>query len=178
MTFVANELKELVIIPTLQYLEMNSESAVNLLLGTAAQESQLGKYLKQIKGPALSIYQIEPRTHEDTWKNFINFRSELKDKMISLLCGNCIGNTVVKSDGTTRLSKHVNFSNEWFNLNLVGNLFYATAIARLIYYRVPESLPDFSDVVALARYYKKYYNTVGGKATESQFVYNYTKYVT
>ena len=39
-----------------------SESAVKLLLGTAAVESQFGTYLKQISGPALSPFQIEPAT--------------------------------------------------------------------------------------------------------------------
>jgi len=39
-----------------------SEAAVNLLLGTAAQESRMGHYLRQIRGGALSAFQIEKPT--------------------------------------------------------------------------------------------------------------------
>lgn len=43
---------------------MLSESAVHLLLGTAAVESHMGTYLYQLPtGPALGIYQIEPTTY-------------------------------------------------------------------------------------------------------------------
>lgn len=37
-------------------------AAVNLLLGTAAQESAFGTYLKQIRGPAVGAFQMEPAT--------------------------------------------------------------------------------------------------------------------
>jgi len=43
-----------------------SPAAVNLLLGTAAQESQFGTYLRQLgKGEALSAFQIEEITFRD-----------------------------------------------------------------------------------------------------------------
>ena len=52
-----------VITTTLQKYDLNSRSAVNLLLGTAAQESELGTHFRQIGGgPALSAFQIEPAT--------------------------------------------------------------------------------------------------------------------
>ena len=39
-----------------------SDAAVNLVLGTAAQESAFGTYLRQIKGPAVGVFQMEPAT--------------------------------------------------------------------------------------------------------------------
>jgi hypothetical protein len=39
-----------------------SESAVLLLLGTAAQESKFGMYLLQVNGPAIGAFQMEPDT--------------------------------------------------------------------------------------------------------------------
>ena len=45
---------------------MYSESATNLLLGTAAQESRFGTYIKQINGPACGVFQIEPLTYSIT----------------------------------------------------------------------------------------------------------------
>lgn len=45
------------------YPELSSESAIQLLLGTAAQESHFGTYLRQLGGgPAMGIFQMEPKT--------------------------------------------------------------------------------------------------------------------
>ena len=38
------------------------QSAIDQLLGTAAQESAFGTYLKQVNGPALGVFQMEPAT--------------------------------------------------------------------------------------------------------------------
>jgi hypothetical protein len=66
MSINAKQLRDLIVRPTLTGMGMWSESAENLLMGTAAQESHLGHYLKQVgKGPALGIYQCEPATHND-----------------------------------------------------------------------------------------------------------------
>jgi hypothetical protein len=46
-----------------------SEDAVELLMMIAAHESKLGTYLRQVSGPALGIFQIEPATHDDAWLN-------------------------------------------------------------------------------------------------------------
>lgn len=54
--------------------DLHSEAAVNLLMGTAAVESNFGTYLRQIRGPALSAFQIEPATYlwlaDKYWKQF------------------------------------------------------------------------------------------------------------
>ena len=57
----------------LDYLNLNSLSAVNLLLGTAAQESRLGEYIEQVNGPALGIFQMEPKTEIDIFRNFLTY---------------------------------------------------------------------------------------------------------
>lgn len=62
MSLNYNQIKDL-IEKTLQEYNLYSESAVNLLLGTLAQESKFGTYLKQLGGgPALSMFQIERPT--------------------------------------------------------------------------------------------------------------------
>lgn len=55
---------ESLIIRTLTELdpELVSQSAVNLLLGTLAQESKFGRYLRQNGGPAIGVFQVEPAT--------------------------------------------------------------------------------------------------------------------
>jgi hypothetical protein len=44
--------------------ELSTPAAINLLLGTAAQESRFGRYLRQLKGPALGAFQMEPATFD------------------------------------------------------------------------------------------------------------------
>lgn len=67
---------------------------------------------------------------------------------------------------------------------LITNLLYATAMARVHYYRVPEALPKRKAMTKwvspeireedylqeLAAYAKKYYNTELGKATEEDYL--------
>lgn len=68
MSINCEQLRLYVIRPTLEKIELWSEAAENLLLGTTAQESHMGTYIKQVgKGPALGIYQMEPATHKDIW---------------------------------------------------------------------------------------------------------------
>jgi hypothetical protein len=151
MSINTKQLRELVIQPTLEYLGLDSLAAQNLLLGTCAQESAMGTYIKQVNGCALGIYQMEPATHDDIWKNFIFFNFSLKEKVSEL--------------GTTQGK-------------LIGNLNYATAMCRIHYMRINEPLPAADNIYGLAAYWKKYYNTEKGKGTEEQFITNYQKYVT
>ncbi|MCP4762127.1 MAG: exodeoxyribonuclease V subunit gamma [archaeon] len=147
MSFNKNQFKEL-IEETLKEVDMYSESAVNLLLGTAAQESAFGTYLKQIKGPALGVFQMEPDTYRDIFDHYLKYRPN----MIPWL----------KDRGA---------------LVMVYNLRFAIIMCRLRYRRVSEKLPENKDVNGLARYWKKYYNTKLGKGTEEEFIKNYEKYV-
>jgi hypothetical protein len=150
------QLRDYIIKPVLLKLNLYSESAVNLLMGTAAQESRMGTYLKQLgAGPALGIFQMEPATHTDLWNNFLKYKPALAEKVLEF--------------------KATNKEDEW---EMVGNLYYAAAMARIHYFRVKAALPgDANDVKALARFWKKYYNTVLGAGTEEEFIANYKKYV-
>jgi hypothetical protein len=51
-----------------------------------------------------------------------------------------------------------------------GNHFYAAAMCRVFYLRVPERLPQADDSAAMARYWKRYYNTHLGKGTVEGFL--------
>lgn len=142
-------LMELVIRPTLQALEMYSISAEELMLGTAAQESKLGYYLKQIGGgPALGIFQMEPWVHDDVWDNYLKYKKDIASK-VSALAG--------------RLGPK----------EMIHNLNYATAMTRVNYYRHPEKLSYPGDISGHARYWKKYHNTTKGKGTVEEYIKNY-----
>ncbi len=144
----------MVIIPVLKSMAMHSPAAVNLLLGTAAQESHLGQYLVQVKGPALGIYQMEPDTHDDIWRNFLKYRPTLG-----------------------AIVQQLTFPARGMKNQLIGNLYYATAMARVAYYRHPEKLPNADDIVGLAGYWKNFYNTPLGKGTKEEFIANYRRFV-
>ena len=151
------DFRDEIIRPTLMYLggRFNSPAAVALLLGTALVESRL-TYLRQIGGgPALGVYQIEPATLRDVYKNYLDNRPELAEEI----------------------------RNRWgyqgMNLaeQLKGDLFYATVIARLIYYRAPGALPRADDLRGLADYWKQYYNTEQGKGDPAEFVRLYKQHL-
>jgi len=151
----APHLREYVIRPVLRHLGLWSEAAENLLMGTAAQESLLGRYLVQMGGgPALGIFQMEPATHQDCWDNFLIYRGDLAVKIMEL-------------------SVHRRAKLE----QLVWNLAYATALCRVQYCRFKEPLPEPEDVQGLAGYWKRFWNTAEGKGTVEEFVRNYTAMV-
>ena len=150
-----DQLRTYVVRPCLGHLGLWSEAAENLLMGTAAQESHMGTYLHQIKGPALGIYQCEPATHQDIHENFLNYKAELSKKVINLLSAN-------DQSPVDQLS--------W-------NLWYATAICRVHYLRAKGSLPEAGDVAGMAAYWKNHYNTSLGRGTPKEFVANYKRLV-
>lgn len=162
------QFRDLVIRPTLEAIggPQNSEAAVELLLATALHESNL-IYLKQINGPALGVYQMEPATHDDHLLWLVeDWRSHKP------------GEGKRPTPVSWRLSDAELLPNDWdeypvtgrFSHLLATDLAYATAMARVHYWRVPEALPEAGDAEGMARYYKVYWNTHLGAATIEQFL--------
>lgn len=58
-----------IITDTTKEMDRFKPECVELLCMIAAHESGLGKHRKQINGPALSLFQIEPITHDSIWDN-------------------------------------------------------------------------------------------------------------
>ena len=144
-----------IIRPTLVHLELWSEAAELLLLGTAITESNL-RWLRQKKGgPGLGLYQIEKVTHDDIWKSYLNkiTKTKLKAKI-------------------TWLASRMPLEEQ-----LIHNLAYATGIARIIYWRRPESLPEVGDITGLAKYWKNHYNTHLGAGKEEDLVRKLTPHL-
>jgi hypothetical protein len=125
------------------------------LVFTCACESLGGTYLKQVKGPALGIYQMEPATYTDIWQNFIKNQGSI----------------------VNMLSLNFNVVSMPMPERMVYDLQYATAMSRLHYRRVKAPLPDNKNVEAIWEYYKKYYNTVLGKAEKETSIKHYLKYL-
>ena len=135
---------------------VNTEEAQDLLFMTAAHESHLGTYLKQVKGPACGAFQMEPLTHEDHW-NYITARKWLYNAMAAM-------NLEINTEAS----------------EMTSNLKYAVVMARIHYYRKPEALPKKAGnpryLEELGEYAKKHYNTVLGKATAKEYLDDYIKY--
>jgi len=136
----------------LSYIGKYSIEAVNLLLGTCAIESRFGTYLKQVKGPALGVFQIEPATLIDCWENYLVYHDELSYH-IKQVCG--VGESDV-------------FACE-------SNLAYQICIARVIYLRKPGKIPV--EIEKQAEYWKKFYNTELGKGEVDKYIKSYNRYV-
>ena len=143
-----------VVRPVLVHLGLHSAAAENLLVGTALHESGGLRWLRQLGGgPAFGVYQIEPSTHDDIWRNYLHFRPKLNDRV-------------------ARLAAHQPTRPE----QLIPNLAYATAIARVHYLRVPARLPDAGDLGGLALYWKRHFNTPAGAGTAAGFVESYRRF--
>ena len=139
-----SQIKKKAIAPTLDLIGLGGDAAVNLITGTGLVESGY-KYTRQINGPALSWFQIEPATHDDCWENYLRYHPALAEKIRGLIYG-------------LTPSAHM----------LSNNARYAVAMCRVKYLRVPEPLPDANDAAGMSAYHKKYYNTALGKANETQ----------
>lgn len=147
------QFREHVVDPALRAIAMWSPAAERLLLGTALQESGFRYLAQRGGGPGRGLYQIEPETERDVWTNYLAYRPQLAAR--------------VRGFGVAGPGE----------AHLVGNLPYATAVARLIYFRAPEALPGADDIDGLADYWKRYYNTERGAGTAAAFARKLRKYL-
>lgn len=137
----AEQLRLYVIRPPLRMIGRNvkgfwSIKAENLLLGTAAMESLL-KFVRQFNGgPAVSLYQIEPKTYHDTIRYLNERQPEIREEILKA----CFLDKFPSADV------------------LIWNLRLATLMARVIYWMVPESLPESNDLIGQANYYIKHFH--------------------
>ena len=127
---------------------IDGDAAVRLLLGTAAQESGFGTYLKQISGPACGVFQIEPTTAE--WLED-SARQDFKLWLLPFRAGHSI---------------------PWA---LKYHLDYSIAMCRMRYLKVKEPIPHTLE--RQAAYWKQYHNTAQGKGTIEEYISNYKKYI-
>ena len=144
----AKQLHDYIIVPVLDHLGMDSLSARLLILGTALIESDLSSIRQRGGGPAMGLWQMEPNTHDDIWANWL----------------------VVKPDITRRVTELMNVRWPIGASQMMGNNYYACAMARLHYWRLPSPLPAPDNPERLARYYKLFYNTYLGATKEKKAI--------
>lgn len=145
--FLAN-----VIRPTLAAIGLDGLPAEQILLGTAAIESDFVNRQQIGGGPASGLFGMEDATHHDCWVNWLNERPDLARKIVAL-CPPDVGAV---------------FSQLEFNDA------YACAMARVKYERAPGEIP--SDLQGQATYYKRFYNTANGASSVQTYVEKWQLY--
>jgi hypothetical protein len=159
MSIHAEQVRNSIIKPVLQRMGSMtpckySEAAENLLMGTAATESLMGKFIRQHpSGPARGIFQIETETAQSILDNYVKFRPQFQ-----ALVG-------------------VYLTQEPLEHQLITNLGLQAVIARLVYYPKRDPLPAADNVHGLGAYWKAHYNTALGAGTVEKFVRDYQTYV-
>ncbi len=134
---------------------MYSEDAEELIIATLGQETLGGRYVRQIKGPALGIYQMEPMTYDSLWAHYISQDEALARRILN---------------GCQYLQRPP-------SEHLVHNLKLATMMTRIFYRQIRDPLPKKEDIDGIWDYYKSWYNTKLGRATKDEFIKNYVKFV-
>ena len=150
--------------PVLEYLgevepRILSQAAEELLVATAMHESGGLQYLQQRVGKrgygtALSFYQIEEETHQDVLRY-------LGERRIDLL-------TVVNA---------LNPTLDYLDIPPLIFAHYATAIARIKYWMIPEPLPKADDIHGMASYWGRHYQTKNDPKKINKFIRDYNRYI-
>ncbi|KKL89957.1 hypothetical protein LCGC14_1909520 [marine sediment metagenome] len=131
----------------LKALDMYSQDAFDLVMRTGMQESKF-KHLEQLgDGPAQGFFQVELDTANDIWYNYLVFKESLRDKLRLIVP-----------------------MGPWDDFTIMSNIALQVALCRLHYRRFRDPLPFTID--EQAEYYKRFYNTLRGKATVEEFISN------
>jgi hypothetical protein len=145
VTINAADFRQWIINPALTVLAPagipTSQTAADLLMATAAIETDLGTWLTQCGGPALGVFQIEPQP--------------LADLVASL------------TPAEHAVLAQIKTLQPWAT-QIVSNLLLAAAVCRLFYWRVSAPLPPHT-LAGLWGYYKQWWNTPSGAAIEADF---------
>ncbi|EPZ5422315.1 hypothetical protein ACXOL9_004754 [Vibrio parahaemolyticus] len=174
------QLLEYVVIPVLRNTGFHSLSAEQQLMGTIAVESG-GEFIAQLNnGPARGLFQMEPNTHFDIYKNYLRFKADRLEMAASYL------NECEYSDLSYALDD-INHGGDDENLkiactdisngSLIHNLAYQVIMCRIHYLRVPDALPPAGDIDAMAAYWKEHYNTEKGKGKVEDFVAKFPRHL-
>lgn len=142
----ATQFRSLIVIPVVNAMTPDTPQAIDLIMGTAMQESQLVALHQYGGGPALGVLEIEPFTARGLYADVQ--KSQFWPYVKGLIC-----------EGLDPVQQ------------LVGNLYYEVAMARFYYWRCPGAIPTTPE--AQAQYYKLYYNTLEGAATVEEYLGNW-----
>lgn len=135
-----------IIRPALHAVGIWSQARECLVLGTGAQESQYLYAVQLGGGPALGWWQCEPVTHDDIWKNYLNYRPALAQPLNQLRSGETSARALLRYP------------------------LYAAALCGVHYLRKQQGkhLPPHDSAELQAALWKTAYNTRLGRGTAQQ----------
>ena len=142
-----------VIIPTLNEIPKGfSSEAVLAITMIIAHESQRGEYIHQAGGPALGLIQMEPATHDDTWKHGDSiWRNAEILGIVNSSARECDNHPPAK--------------------RLIYDLRYCVFMARQRLFMKPGKLPITADV--MSEYLKIHWNSINGSAKFDSYMIDY-----
>lgn len=152
--FDIKQFREDILAPSLNALQIRSKEFAELLVFTCAVESAGGTYVKEIKGPALGIYQLEPNSFTDIWVNYI----------------------VRKPDIVNLFSLNLGIHRMPQPEEIITDLRLATAMCAM-FYRSRKVIDGSMDENVLWDLYKEHYNTPKGKAKKDQAIKAYQNFI-
>ncbi len=165
MGICVTELRKLVVKPTLESLNAYSEATENLIVGTAAQESELGFHLNI--GPTeanhnqdmgYGIYRITAKEHQQVWDCYL------------------VNHPQLASDIRGLASQHEFLKNP--HLELATNLSYATAIAWAIYQSNGATALADEDLPSMAQtWFSCFHHSAENNGSPENFTENYRRLV-
>lgn len=137
---------------TLDYLDMYSDDAAELIYRTGMAETGYRVLRQMGGGPALGFFQCEPKTMLDIMKNYVHYRQDLKQKIIAL-----------------------GYNEEHSSDILMSNIALQVAFCRIKYRRDKYQIPSKDNLKEQGKYWKRVYNTKLGKGTVEHFISCNTK---
>ena len=142
-----SQLLKMVIEPELKNMGLYTKKWAEFILMIIAHESMQGRYISQVKGPALGLSQMEPFTHNAV----VSYLKDRRPEMVHYMHKN-----------------HGGFNCE----KLVYDLRYMVAMSRLFFIRFPERLPD-ENLESMSEYAKFRWNTELGAAKPRDYLEAY-----
>ena len=130
---------------TLKKTNLYSKDAADLVFETGRTESRYIALEQMGGGPALGFFQCEPATMHDCIDNYIKYRPELEKSLMSL-----------------------GFSSEDAEFSLKTNIAVQVFFCRIKYRRDKDPIPK--TIQERAKYWKRIYNTEGGKGTDADYL--------
>jgi len=136
----ANNFQNNIVHPALTALgsKYDSKAAESLLTETAIAESDLKNRTQFNGGPAVGLFQMEPRTARDLWNNYLPNHPDLFASVKGLMS-----------------SPKANYIDE-----IRTNDKFAAAMARIKYLTIPRPLPGSNNLPHQSIYWRRYYNGI------------------
>jgi len=158
-----------------------SENAIQLMLGTMAQESDFGYYLVQNQANpiigAKGVFQVESLTNISKWNNFLRYNPRVA-KFVRGIAAQHAFDSIFDGDELSEDFRHSRIhleNSEEIDNQLITNMAYNLVMARLKYWTVKGSIP--STLEGQANYWDVHFNANPDVGTESEYIESYYEFV-